>query len=200
MKTIMLSSVLIALCGCSADQVIDQINEMPQEPVVTEVYEYFDYQYQDYTGRCRRLDDIAYCYPKVIADSDFTVTATIDFNTRELKVFDFTTWQLKFNDVVNVDMTPVDIESDVSVDGYWSPRLYFNEDYIELTYQSGELMGTTTQGCTVSGNTNGYTINLNLSGCAVEGDYQGLLTISGNRIDGMVSNGQYGAAVFYEFN
>lgn len=190
---------LIFLCACSKGK--DTIDVTPMPPVlVDQEYEFFDYTYGNYEGRCRRIDDKAYCFPKVIADSDYTVNATYDFSTKHLKIFDFQSWALKIDTIAILKVTKAYVSTDTSTDGYWSPSVYFNEDYIDFMYQRGELMGTSTQGCTVSGNTNGWTINVNLSGCSVAGDYQGLLIVSNGKITGMISNGTYGASILYEVN
>lgn len=213
-KLIPIILLLISACGGGGGG--SEVKD-PPPPIIIEGPYLFSYTVtldadpRSYTGTGVKVNGILYVAPDGIADSSFTVSGEIIDNHVRLfsyvsrgLVQDFTDGDNSGLNLELIDEGEIPEQSLSDLNGQWFNSEYagsFGDPVVTLVYQDGQITGTDTTGCNITGEafeSDGVIgIELTLADCEQSGDYHGSLRVEGNKIIGAVSSGNYGFSLLY---
>lgn len=211
---VLIASVLLASCGGGSGG-DEQIEPQPTTPPPTPVTKIMEYRLtqngstQSYTGHCIESKEIFYCYPTVIANSPYVVSATIEGD--KVKLFSYATRGLigEFSGTSGHTLTMLEVGAVAAgnLNGEWfnkSSAGSAGDAIISATYSDGTLTATDTNGCYMSGTIvpDGqlYSAHLTIVDCAEAGEYVGAIHVTNEQVRGAVSSGEHSLVLDFNIN
>ncbi len=215
MKTKLLLIVLLLLTACGGGGGSDPVEVIDPPPdTKPHLYSYTvntDGGTRTYSGKGVKVNGIIYTAPTSIADSNFIVSCEIignevrlfSYKTRDI-VVNFTDGDQSGHHLTLVDEGEINELSLSDLNGEWfnlSSAGMFGDPIVTLIYNDGQITGTDTLGCNITGEafeSDGVIgVSLELDDCAHSGSYHGSIRVDGNTIIGSVSGESYGFTLLY---
>lgn len=208
--------ILLLISACGGGGGSSEVEPTPP-PIVIESPKLYSYTVTNdadsrvYAGNGVKVNGIIYVSPTTIADSDFVVSGEIIGN--EVRLFSYKTRGLvvSFTDGDNSglhlnleELWDLNAHSLSDLNGEWfnlASSGMFGEPIVTLVYDNGQITGTDTDGCNITGEAfesdDVIGIELTLTDCAQSGDYHGSLRVEGDKIIGAVSSNDNGFSLLY---
>lgn len=207
--------MLITACGGSESRTDDPIIVEPPNNTDPILYHYkvtISGNTQFYEGEGVKIGETIYLTPNVIADSSFVVIGEI--TNDDVRLFSYVSRTI-VADFTDGDLSGYDLElteigilpkADIgSLTGEWFNQSFdglFGDDVVVLVNDNGDLSGTDSTGCNISGQVNEsdgvFAIELTLIDCVTTGFYSGSLRFNGTVIIGALTSNDYGIMLSYE--